>query len=308
MDSSRQAQGLLAYLERHGCETALVASRRRILFVHSAARCGPLTNPQTARPLLEDEVSFIEDTIGTAVADSYILRVDTTTGRLQPLDGSALAPAVIAQLNGSPQLRAIGIRVTDAGQMHSTIEGTDELDRELGIDTAGVAFNLNTSGSRPVHYAAMPYEAIDVLLGALAMNHEDVFVDLGCGKGRVLCRAAQWPIRRAIGVECEPALAACCARNLATMRGRRADTQVLCGRIEEVGIDDGTVYLTYGPFPADVLAAALAAIERSLRNRPRCARWIVAGADPTTLASLLEHSSMVKRVEWQQAIVIHLAG
>lgn len=59
-------------------------------------------------------------------------------------------------------------------------------------------------------------------------NHEigpqDTFVDLGCGKGRVVRQAARRPFKRVIGVELAPQLAEQAERLVAEDRRRRCDS------------------------------------------------------------------------------------
>ena len=51
------------------------------------------------------------------------------------------------------------------------------------------------------YYATVPYRAIFRILTFLSLKPSDVFVDLGCGKGRVVCCAATYDIAEAIGIE-----------------------------------------------------------------------------------------------------------
>src|SRR3954452_4600072 len=68
----------------------------------------------------------------------------------------------------------------------------------LGISTRG-----RTPVNHPdsVHYATMRYSTIWSVLNHLDLQPSDVFVDVGSGKGRVLCCAAYHDVRRVIGVD-----------------------------------------------------------------------------------------------------------
>src|SRR5215218_10190886 len=61
-------------------------------------------------------------------------------------------------------------------------------ERLIGVQTYG---DMLTSG----------WVALWALFGRLEVSRDDVFVDLGCGKGRVLYMAARRPFKRVIGIE-----------------------------------------------------------------------------------------------------------
>ena len=45
-----------------------------------------------------------------------------------------------------------------------------------------------------------------------------MFIDIGAGKGRILCLAAAYPFRRIVGVELVPSLVADCRANVASFQ------------------------------------------------------------------------------------------
>jgi SAM-dependent methyltransferase len=106
---------------------------------------------------------------------------------------------------------------------------------------------------------------------------DDVFVDLGSGKGRAVFLAAQYPFRRVIGVELSRELHAVAEKNLRRYDGRFDGT-----RIELVNADvleyelppDVTVVFLFNPFNGSVFAGALANVLRSLDEHPRPLRLI----------------------------------
>lgn len=59
-------------------------------------------------------------------------------------------------------------------------------DYRLNIRTRGV-FEVSTVGA--FHYATVSYTFIREILRSLFLKPTDVFVDLGCRKGRVVCLA-----------------------------------------------------------------------------------------------------------------------
>ncbi len=71
-------------------------------------------------------------------------------------------------------------------------------DNKFGIKTSGV---VEVQNQDSVHYATFSYHTIFHILNHLKFNKSDIFIDLGCGKGRVLCCAAQFKLGKVIGVE-----------------------------------------------------------------------------------------------------------
>jgi SAM-dependent methyltransferase len=99
------------------------------------------------------------------------------------------------------------------------------------------------------------------------------FVDLGCGKGRVVLLAAQRPFQRVVGVEISAELAATARRNVLEYR----PPPPLVTSIDIVEADVTTIDLPetdlllhlYHPFEPDVTAALLRRLESSPANPSR---------------------------------------
>lgn len=111
-------------------------------------------------------------------------------------------------------------------------------------------------------------------LKALAIGHQDyTFIDIGCGKGRVLLIASEFPFRRIVGLEFAPQLAEVARRNLQRYRsGHQA-----CSRIEVITGDaldyqfppEPQVLYFYSPFSPGTLDQIAQNIEESLQRWPR---------------------------------------
>jgi SAM-dependent methyltransferase len=133
--------------------------------------------------------------------------------------------------------------------------------RELGID------NPDSKA-----HSALGYEFISWALKAIPFRTEDVvFLDYGCGKGRVLAAAATWPFRKVLGVEISGQLVEVARANLARMKHRRtAAIEVHHGDAAQFAIpDDVNVIFFFNPFVNQTLADVVDRIERSLWARPR---------------------------------------
>ena len=91
-------------------------------------------------------------------------------------------------------------------------------------------------------YATIGYQHLRKILRVVSPGPKDVFYDIGCGMGRILCVAAQQPVRKCAGVELQITLLCQIARrNAASLRGRKAPIEIVCGVSERtVDLSDGT--------------------------------------------------------------------
>jgi predicted RNA methylase len=124
---------------------------------------------------------------------------------------------------------------------------------------------------------ASDYQTTDPLVFAEAMEmvrkHADLsqltFVDIGCGKGRVLLMAAQHPFRRIVGVELLPELDEIARHNIARVRAGDARFQFVCGDARAyVFPNEPLLVFLFNPFPGYVFREVL----RRLMDAPRTTR------------------------------------
>jgi predicted RNA methylase len=130
-------------------------------------------------------------------------------------------------------------------------------------------------GADSIDYMPIPYRHLARMLGKVEMR-DCVFLDYGCGMGRVVTVAATYPIRRAIGVELSREMVLAARTNFARARG------VVCRDVEFVEQnaaefvvpDDVSVIHFYNPFVGATLASAVQRIHESLLRRPRAIQII----------------------------------
>ncbi|MER3524728.1 MAG: hypothetical protein C4326_11905 [Ignavibacteria bacterium] len=156
----------------------------------------------------------------------------------------------------------------------------------LGISTHGI---VETGVGDASHYATMRYATINRILDHLRLRPDDVFIDVGSGKGRVLCCAARSIVREVVGVEIVPEFCRIAERNAQRMRGRKSPIRVYNVNAQQCDYSRGTVVTLFNPFGADTLSAVMGRIEESLQAKPRPLR--LAYANP-------EHDSVIRRLPW----------
>lgn len=76
-----------------------------------------------------------------------------------------------------------------------------------GLDTSGWTWVPEHEHPDRSRYLPTAWHVLPRVLRYVGVSDSDVFVDFGCGKGRVVHQAAKRPFRRVIGVEISPDLA-----------------------------------------------------------------------------------------------------
>lgn len=153
-------------------------------------------------------------------------------------------------------------------------------ERRLGIRSGGLIpiETLMEDWEGNHDYAPTSIRAFRAFIGSVEIEAgRDVFVDYGCGMGRVLALAAEYPFRRVIGVEVSQKLAAAARRNLDNYRGERRchDIEIWCGSAEDFELPaDASVLYFANPFHGRVLVEVFERVRRSLEARPRRLRVI----------------------------------
>jgi hypothetical protein len=123
-------------------------------------------------------------------------------------------------------------------------------------------------------YCSPDYWHLRKVLGVLRPARTEVVYDIGSGKGRFLCLAARYPVRRCIGLELREDLCEISRENLEHVRGRRAEFEIRCGDAATANVDEGTIYFLYNPFGPETLRAVLENIRLSVSENPRNVRLV----------------------------------
>lgn len=128
-------------------------------------------------------------------------------------------------------VQSTGLRraLTDLARVAlATDPGRDRsFDRRYGTNTAGsvetaeLGVDDTEAGALAIRYLPSPDYVTRWMLRNVSLNHrETTFVDLGCGKGRVVVVASEWPFLRVVGVDLSSRLASVAARNAEVIRAR----------------------------------------------------------------------------------------
>ncbi len=122
---------------------------------------------------------------------------------------------------------------------------------------------INTLWARPpgvidptadsVRYEAVSYYGLAKIAAHLTLSPSDIFYDIGCGAGRVVCYYASFGIAECIGIELDPALAAKATLNAKALRNGVAPIEIRQVDATMTSYAKGTIYFLFNPFSAPLL-------------------------------------------------------
>lgn len=151
--------------------------------------------------------------------------------------------------------------------------GTDTV-RRIELGDLHVSAETRNRGQKYQPTGVRPFRHF---LRRMQFPRDAVFVDFGCGKGRVLLMAAAYGFRRVVGIEFAPELCEVARANVAAFGRRRA-----IGPVEIVEGDvcnylmkgDENIFYYFHPFDAEIMGRTVDSIVASLKANPRHA-WLV---------------------------------
>jgi SAM-dependent methyltransferase len=153
------------------------------------------------------------------------------------------------------------------------------VDRVEGIDTAGDIWQtgpgFNTDIARK--YGPGGWWDLRMTIGK-NISPEDVFIDFGSGKGRMVYLAARYyPFKKVIGVEISDNLNLIAKKNLDKHKNklRCRDVEIITTNISEYVIPDNiTLVYLYDPFREALFVDLIKRLRTSLTQYPRSMRII----------------------------------
>jgi SAM-dependent methyltransferase len=121
-------------------------------------------------------------------------------------------------------------------------------------------------------YMPVPYNLLELFFKQTNLSDCRHFLDIGCGKGRALCVAAFFGIKKISGIDFSKSLCKAAAGNIARIgpqfpktRFQIVHNDAFYFKIEK----DVDCILLFNPFDALILSGVLENIETSLKRHPR---------------------------------------
>ena len=147
------------------------------------------------------------------------------------------------RLNFGPYIRELRLKLA--------IAKADYLDRRLGIDP-GDDLADNTL-----------YGRLEKMIKYLKPTLNDVFVDLGCGRGRVVFFVAAHKLKKVIGVELDKELFDIAQNNLRNLKINRTPVSLVNIDAANFAVKEETIFYMFNPFGPETLEKVLQNIKES---------------------------------------------
>jgi SAM-dependent methyltransferase len=198
-----------------------------------------------------------------------VKRFVAAVGRLPVVSSLIRRPLARGLLKNIPGARLLYGSGWDAIHPFDRIHGT----QTSGFVSADQLPAEEAARAHAVFYAGSQPSVLREGLKALPPVERCTFVDLGCGKGRPILVASEFPFRDILGVELSPDLATVAERNAAIIAERfpgRTPIRIAVGDASSFPIPSGDVVLfLYNPFGAELVAKVAQRVEAALRTEPR---------------------------------------
>ncbi|HEX5378435.1 MAG TPA: class I SAM-dependent methyltransferase [Phenylobacterium sp.] len=160
------------------------------------------------------------------------------------------------------------------------------IDTQYGIETSRRVrrFRLRTGDpavdSSNVGYVGSQPSIVRACLDLLPDVRGAAFFDLGCGKGRVLAVATEYPFKSITGIELSPVVRRSAERNCARLADRhpeRTRAHALQADATRPSLPDAgmVVLYLYNPFHGDMVARLIEHLTRNLEAKPGLKLFVV---------------------------------
>jgi SAM-dependent methyltransferase len=209
---------------------------------------------------------------------SYVVQHPSVRQVLEPMKGGQLLYGY-GWFRPHPFDVALGIEA-------SGFTPTEDLTVDASISTRGLGY----AGSQPT--------PVRVALTSLPDLHSFSFFDMGCGKGRALIVASEFPFKALVGVEYAPDLAQRGRQNAAICADRFPERVAI-----KIDLADATTYtfpagdlvvFLYNPFQAELVEKVVRNIEAAIDSEPS-RRVFVVYCNPVSAHCFDASSKLVRR-------------
>jgi SAM-dependent methyltransferase len=178
-------------------------------------------------------------------------------------------------------------------------------ERRFGLDTSDIVelSALNLADAERNNYIPSGWGTLKHIEQHRQFTNEDVFVDFGSGKGRMVFLAAQYPFKRVVGVELSEELHRVAEQNIAKNKSffKCKDIELVNGDVLAYKIPtDMTIAYFFNPFTGDLFKQVIDSIGVSLRSHPRFLTLVYTNP---VMHEYLSRQSWLKTIEYKEGQV-----
>ncbi|MCF6147995.1 MAG: hypothetical protein E3K37_04985 [Candidatus Kuenenia sp.] len=123
-------------------------------------------------------------------------------------------------------------------------------------------------------YEPSTYEEIKKILDYLSPGNNDVFVDLGSGKGRAVFIAGLYDFKRVVGIEVDKTRAKISRNIHSRLKRKIAPLEIINADAKNITVSDATIYFIFNPFGPETLQKIIDNIRNSLKINSRHIRIV----------------------------------
>lgn len=150
-------------------------------------------------------------------------------------------------------------------------------DRKLGIKTQGrIAKTGLDSGfyDDAIGYSPSFYGILQRVAKYLKFTPQDVFMDLGCGKGRAVFFMATYKLKKVVGVELDKNLFAQAQENLKNLKLSVSPVELFNADAANFDLSSANIIYMFRPFGLKTCQQIIGNLKRSLEENPRSLRIV----------------------------------
>ena len=145
------------------------------------------------------------------------------------------------------------------------------LDKKLGIETFEPCYEKDTQSFYKDGLAYFPssYSILEKVVKRVELSKDDVVVDMGCGKGRVVFFMAMEEVKRVIGVEIRRDTVEAAKVNFSNFKYKKSPLEIINADVINFNPKEGTVFFFFNPFGYRTFDKVIENIKNSLITNPR---------------------------------------
>jgi SAM-dependent methyltransferase len=195
-------------------------------------------------------------------------------------------------------------------------ESDRSFDRQFGTDTAGsiqpadLAIADSAAREQAILYLPSPTRVTRWMLDHVGIAHNEfTFLDLGCGKGRVLLVASDYPFLRVVGLEISPDLTAIARANIERYQSptrRCRNLEVQNTDVTRIQFPETNLLIhLYHPFDPAVTETVLARLQSSLAKAPRkvVVAYLLYTAAVQSVEEVFSRFPWLARIRYEQSVL-----
>ena len=170
------------------------------------------------------------------------------------------------ELGQSPALLELGIKEPLEEVFGTTFESVLNVDFDSIMENRELGTDLNAA-----RYQATIREAFVTLMSYITPGPDDIFVDVGCGKGKMLYYASQLGYKTCVGIELSEMLIQRSYANLSALKlpSRIQLLQRDASQLDAQEISKANIFYLYNPFSEKILTGFLQTVIDSQLLNPR---------------------------------------